>query len=57
MVGCAGLSLKGIAVARGVHDAPGLDAMLRFSAAPDGSVTMALDSVYVVAPAVARRGP
>jgi hypothetical protein len=44
-------------VARGVHYVPGLDAMLRFYAAPSGGVTMALDSVYVVAPAVARRAP
>jgi CubicO group peptidase (beta-lactamase class C family) len=52
-----GVTYQAFAVARGVHYVPGLDAMLRFSAAPDGSVTMALDSVYVVAPAVARRGP
>jgi hypothetical protein len=52
-----GVTYQAFAVARGVHNVPGLDATLRFSAAPDGSVTMALDSVYVVAPAVARRGP
>jgi hypothetical protein len=42
---------QAFAVAHGVHDMPGLDAMLRVSAAPDASVTMALDSVYVAAPA------
>jgi hypothetical protein len=44
-------------VARGVHYVPGIDAYVRFAAAPGGGVTMAWDSVYVVAPAVARRAP
>jgi hypothetical protein len=43
-------------VARGVHYVPGLDASLRFTAAAPGErVTMAWDSVYVVAPAVAQQ--
>jgi hypothetical protein len=46
-----GVTCQGFAVARGMHYVPGLDAMLRLSAAPDASVTMALDSDYLVAPA------
>jgi hypothetical protein len=52
-----GVTYQAFAAARGVHYVPGLDATLRFSAAPDRAVTMALDSVYVVTQAVARRGP
>jgi hypothetical protein len=29
--------LRGFAVARGVHQVPGLDVMLRFAAAPDAA--------------------
>ncbi len=52
-----GVEYQGFPVARGVHYVPGIDAYLRFAAAPGGGVTMAWDSVYVVAPAVARRAP
>lgn len=44
-------------VARGVHYIPGLDAYLRFTNAPDGTVFLSWDSVFVVAPSVARAGP
>jgi CubicO group peptidase (beta-lactamase class C family) len=49
-----GVAYTGFAVARGVHYVPGLDANLRFTATPGGGTTLAWDSVYVVAPAVAR---
>jgi CubicO group peptidase (beta-lactamase class C family) len=47
-----GVAYQGFPVARGVHYVPGIDAYVRFAAAPGGGVTMAWDSVYVVAPAV-----
>lgn len=50
-----GVEYQGFPVARGVHYVPGLDAYLRFAAAPTGATTMHWDSVYTVAPAVARQ--
>jgi len=44
-------------VARGVHYVPGLDAYLRFATSSNGTVFLAWDSVFVVAPAVARSSP
>jgi len=46
---------QGFPVARGVHYVPGLDANLRFAAAPGGATTMHWDSVYHVAPSVPRQ--
>lgn len=45
-----GVEYQGFAVGRGVHYVPGLDAYLRFAGA-----TMHWDSVFTVAPAVARQ--
>lgn len=52
-----GVEYQGFPFARGVHYVPGLDAYLRFAATPAGGVEMAWDSVFVVAPAVARLAP
>ena len=49
-----GVEYEAFGVGRGAHYVPGLDAYLRFMSAPDGRVLLAWDSVYVVAPSVAR---
>jgi CubicO group peptidase (beta-lactamase class C family) len=51
----AGVEYAGFPIARGVHYVPGLDAYLRFAAAAGGATTLHWDSVYTVAPAVARQ--
>lgn len=50
-----GVEYQGFPVARGVHYVPGLDAYLRFAAAPGGATTMHWSSVFTVAPALARQ--
>ncbi len=52
-----GVEYQGFPVARGVHYVPGLDAYLRFAAAPQGSVTLSWDSVFVAVPSSVRDGP
>jgi CubicO group peptidase (beta-lactamase class C family) len=55
LVQLRGVEYQGFPVARGVHYVPGLDAYLRFAAAAGGATAMHWDSVYTVAPAVARQ--
>jgi CubicO group peptidase (beta-lactamase class C family) len=50
-----GVDYQGFPVARGVHYVPGIDAYLRFAAAPGGAPVMHWDSVYSVAPVVPRQ--
>ena len=52
-----GVEYQGFPVASGVHYVPGLDAYLRFAAAPQGQVALAWDSVFSVAPRVMRESP
>ena len=56
-LGLRGVEYQGFPVARGVYYVPGLDAHLRFASTPQGQVTLAWDSVFVVVPSAARLGP
>ena len=56
-LGLRGVEYQGFPVARGVHCAPGLGAHLRFASTPQGRVTLARDSVFVVVPSAAKLGP